>query len=179
MNIISVDCGNTGAIASYYNGNRIIHDMPTFKKKAGRKRVAEGKYKGKMIDKLKTEYDIPEVVNIITSLNHGDFAAIMPLVAVVESIHAHPGQGVTSMFAMGQGYGIIRGIIAALDIPIYLVSPQKWKGHFGLLKQDKDAARIKAIELFPELADQLNLKKHHGRADALLIGEWYRLAKLS
>ena len=42
------------------------------------------------------------------------------------------------------------------------------------MQKTKDASRYKAMQLFPQLADQLNLKKHEGRADALLIAEWRR-----
>lgn len=37
-----------------------------------------------------------------------------------------PGQGVSSMFAFGKGFGIIIGILTANDIEINLVPPQKW-----------------------------------------------------
>ena len=35
-------------------------------------------------------------------------------VACVEKVGAHPGQGVTSMFTFGQGYGYILGVLAVL-----------------------------------------------------------------
>lgn len=38
--------------------------------------------------------------------------------------------------------------------------------------KEKDAARVKAMQLFPQVADQLSRKKDHGRADALLICAW-------
>jgi hypothetical protein len=38
--------------------------------------------------------------------------------------------------------------------------------------KDKDAARFKAQALFPQI--ELHLKKHDGRADALLIAEFAR-----
>ena len=43
-----------------------------------------------------------------------------------------PGQGVTSMFNFGQTFGSIKGICAALNLPIYFVRPSKWKKHFDL-----------------------------------------------
>ena len=39
---------------------------------------------------------------------------------VVEQVNAMPGQGVTSMFNFGQTFGAIKGICAALQLPIFL-----------------------------------------------------------
>lgn len=47
-----------------------------------------------------------------------------------------------------------------------------WKRRFGLIGQDKDAARLLAIQRFPATAFQLQRKKDNGRADALLIALW-------
>ena len=44
-----------------------------------------------------------------------------------------PGQGVTSMFNFGQTFGSIKGICAALSLPIFYVRPAKWKKHFELI----------------------------------------------
>ena len=38
----------------------------------------------------------------------------------------------------------------------------------------KDESRARALELFPAAVDYLRLKKHHGRADALLIADYLR-----
>ena len=50
---------------------------------------------------------------------------------------------------------------------------QRWKKYFGLVKTDKEASRQKALELFPAAARFLSLKKHHGRAEAILIAHYY------
>lgn len=81
-----------------------------------------------------------------------------------------PGQGVTSMFNFGQGYGVIKGVLAGIGVPYKDATPQKWKKACGLIGSDKDAARLLAIELFPDA--ELHLKKHGGRADALLIAKF-------
>jgi len=39
---------------------------------------------------------------------------------VVEHVTAMPGQGVTSMFNFGQSFGVLKGICAALKLPIIL-----------------------------------------------------------
>lgn len=94
-------------------------------------------------------------------------------IIIIEAVHALPGQGVTSMFSFGMGYGVWLGIIAALAVPVEFVSPQTWKKHYSL-GSDKEASRGKALQLFPSQADELKLKKHHGRAEALLLAEFLR-----
>ena len=86
-----------------------------------------------------------------------------------------PKQGVSSSFCFGEGKGMWEGILAALNIPVELVSPQRWKKEIMADQgKDKSAARFKAMALFPSLADQLKLVKHDGRAEALLLAEYGR-----
>ena len=70
-----------------------------------------------------------------------------------------PGQGVTSMFNFGQTFGSIRGICATCSLPIFFVRPSKWKKHFDLIKTSKDASRTKAIEMYPQLSNELSKKR--------------------
>lgn len=87
----------------------------------------------------------------------------------LEKVQAMPGQGVTSMFSFGHSAGIIEGIVVALGIPVTLVTPQSWKKKAALIGKDKDAARTRAIQLYPGIRD-LDLKgKGQALADALLI----------
>jgi hypothetical protein len=74
-------------------------------------------------------------------------------------------------FNFGMSFGQIRGVICAMQIPLYLVSPQKWK-KFYQLDSDKEKSRAKAIQLFPLNADRLTLKKHEGRAEAALLAKF-------
>ncbi|MGL4498487.1 MAG: hypothetical protein ACRCU2_05435 [Planktothrix sp.] len=94
-------------------------------------------------------------------------------IIIIENVHAMPGQGVTSMFSFGMGYGIWLGIIAALSIPVEFVTPQTWKKHYSL-GSDKESSRVTALQLFPSQSENLKLKKHHGRAEALLLAEFLR-----
>ena len=70
-----------------------------------------------------------------------------------------PGQGVTSMFNFGQSFGILKGICAAMQLPIYFVRPAKWKKYFNLINAEKDASRTRAIEIFPLLFIKFIKKK--------------------
>ena len=95
-----------------------------------------------------------------------------PQAAVVERVASMPKQGVASTFKFGMAVGIVHGVLMSNSVPLHLVSPSVWKRHFHLLNTDKDAARAFAIRLYPAVQG-LHLKKHHGRADALLIGDWF------
>jgi crossover junction endodeoxyribonuclease RuvC len=77
-----------------------------------------------------------------------------------------PGQGTRSMFTTGYGMGIWVGILATLEFPYTTVRPQVWKRALRLSK-DKEASRLRAIQLFP--GADLRRKKDHGRAEALLL----------
>ena len=101
------------------------------------------------------------------------FANRKDVLAVLEDVHAMPQQGVSSTFTFGEGKGIWEGILGAFDIPFDLVSPQAWKKEMGLDK-DKNASRAKAVQLFPNLTEQLARVKDDGRAEAILMAEYGR-----
>lgn len=122
--------------------------------------------------------DENKVHNIIP-FNEKDYAyrvsSYIAPICVLEQVHAFTGQGVTSTFNFGKNYGWIRGVLDKARIEIVDVSPQKWKGYFGLSK-DKSAS----IELCKKLYPEANLfrterckKEHDGIAEAILIGRWY------
>ena len=100
------------------------------------------------------------------------------VVVVVEHVNAMPGQGVTSMFNFGQSFGVIKGICAALSLPIYFVRPARWKKHFNLIKTNKDASRTQVIEVYPEISNKLHRKKDSNRADAILIALYFNDTQL-
>ena len=70
-----------------------------------------------------------------------------------------PGQGVTSMFNFGQSFGVLKGVCAAMQLPIFFVRPAKWKKYFDLINSQKDSSRVKAIEMFPKFSSMLISKK--------------------
>jgi crossover junction endodeoxyribonuclease RuvC len=94
-----------------------------------------------------------------------------PDLAIIERVGAMPGQGVSSMFNFGAAYGTVIGVVAALKIPVHFVTPAKWKKHFGL-PADKEAARARALQLWPARAELFARKKDHGRAEAALIARF-------
>ena len=92
-----------------------------------------------------------------------------PSKAIIEKVHAMPGQGVTSMFSFGKNYGFLRGCLISLGIPFDEVTPQTWQKALGCLtKGDKNVSKAKAQQLFP------GIKVTHAIADSLLIAEYLR-----
>ncbi len=141
MKIIGIDPGLSGAIAILENKKVLkFFDMPV---------MSEGK-------KNKRQLNSAQLVNILRENINSNNEEIS---VVVEQVNAMPGQGVTSMFNFGQTFGAIKGVCAALSLPIYFVRPSKWKKHFELINSSKDASRTKVIEMYPHLSDQLSKKK--------------------
>ena len=95
--------------------------------------------------------------------------------ALIELVHAMPGQGVTSMFNFGHNFGMLEGLLIGAGIPYDRVTPQKWQKEFGLYKlpdETKTAKKNRHKELAQELFP--TLKVTHATADALLIAEYCR-----
>ena len=159
MKIIGIDPGLSGGIA-ILKENKVLDlfDMPV---------MSEGK-------KNKRQLNSAQLANLIKkNIKTNEDVAV-----VVEQVNAMPGQGVTSMFNFGQSFGAIKGVCAALEVPIYFVRPSKWKKYFDLINSSKDASRTKVIEMYPTLSEQLSKKKDVNKSDAILIARFFRATRL-
>lgn len=101
----------------------------------------------------------------------GRIRQMKPDLAIVELVHAMPKQGVSSTFKFGSGFGALRGVLAALEVPTHFVPPTAWKKHFRL-GSDKEQARALALRLFPAVGDRFARKRDDGRAEAALIARY-------
>ena len=156
MLIIAIDPGISGAICFFEDGHvKEIIDMPV---------MAEGKKNKQQVNGPQTYNEISKRINKLTKKD---------ITVVIEQVSAMPGQGVTSMFNFGQSFGVIKGICAAMQLPIFFVRPAKWKKYFELINSQKDASRTKAIEMFPKISSILSKKKDSNKADAILIASFY------
>ena len=152
MKKIGIDPGQTGAIAVMEKGLVVqVVDMPVMARTHG---------KGQQVD-------ASSLASELFGIGTGTISEV-----VMEQVGAMPGQGSTSMFNFGEGVGIVKGVLGALQIPVRMVTPQKWKKSAGLSGKDKDAARSLAIQLHPEAAEYLRRKKDVGRADAICIARF-------
>jgi Holliday junction resolvasome RuvABC endonuclease subunit len=91
-----------------------------------------------------------------------------PDFAGIERAGSMPRQGVASAFKYGRAAGTIEAVVACCKVPSVLIEPSKWKRALHL-NSEKEASRQLAIQLFPHAHDRLNLKRHHQRAEAMLI----------
>jgi Holliday junction resolvasome RuvABC endonuclease subunit len=88
-----------------------------------------------------------------------------------EHVGVRPGQGIASSGKFMRAFGAIEAVAQLFSDRVEMVLPQAWKKAMGL-KADKEESLRMARELFPDAL--LNLKKHHGKAEALLIAEYAR-----
>ena len=148
MSIVGIDPGLAGAVAVLDANGTLdaLADTPTLvlKVQRGTRQV----------------YDVPGMAALLRP-----YAGLHVHVCVEES-QPMPGQGSRSMFTTGYGYGLWLGILASLALPYTSVRPSVWKRALALGK-DKETSRLRAMQLFP--GADLRLKKHHGRAEALLL----------
>lgn len=153
MDTIGLDPGLSGALAVLTDEGALLalYDTPMLTLSTSRG--------------TRQEYDIPGLVTLLAP-----YAGLQAHVVLEES-QAMPGQGVRSMWTTGYGFGIWVALLAALQMPHTRIRPAIWKRALGLGK-DKEQARLRAMQLFPT-AD-LRLKKHHGRAESLLLAWWGR-----
>ena len=156
--ILAIDPGSTGCLALLSEqGGYLEHlHMPTIKV-GSKTRVNGAAIKGWLDDECRTKE---------RCITH----------AFIEQVQAMPGQGVSSMFTFGHAAGLVEGVITGAGIPLTLVTPQAWKKHAGLIGSDKDAARSRAVQLFPGVRDLDKKAKGQALADAMLIG-LYGIAK--
>ncbi len=155
--IIGIDPGKKGGLA-VLDGDKIIRLSKTpvgdIKARKAYHTIVQG-------------YDVTGMVALLKG-----FENRYPVV-VIERVHAMPGQGVTSMFTFGQGYGLWLGVCTALNIPIVLVEPREWKEKL-LEKEERKFKKFsceKAKELFPDidLKQGRMINDHDGMAEAILI----------
>jgi crossover junction endodeoxyribonuclease RuvC len=150
MKFMGIDPGAFGAIAILDKDSRelVVIDMPTIKVKRG-----------------------PRVVNqvdahMLADALRGHVTANTS--ALIEKVHAMPGQGVSSMFSFGRAAGIVEGVLAGLSVPFQLIPPATWTKSMRTFG-GKDGSRQRAQELFPDYAHLFARKKDDGRAEAALL----------
>lgn len=163
---IGIDPGLSGAVALYrdprYPAFLVIKDVPTLVLPRG--------------GKSKREVDIPRLwaSTFLPYLPKGNEKEKIRV--WIERVNAMPGQGVSSSFAFGKVYGILLGMIGALEIPYEFVAPQVWKKSLQV-PASKDGARARASQLFPKSAHLWARAKDDGRAEAALIAYYGSLQK--
>ena len=152
MIVIGIDPGCSGALVAMHSSTTIISSllMPTVK--VGSKSRVNGAAISAWIQQLRSEWAHTDRIH-----------------AFLEQVGAMPSQGVSSTFTFGHAAGLVEGVVTGAGIPLTLVTPQAWKKKVGLIGQDKDAARSRAIQLYPGLRELDTKAKGQAIADAILI----------
>lgn len=156
--VIGIDPGITGALALVKVGENddiallSVKDMPTASQKVG--------------SSTKSHIIPAALADILLDWTTHPFEC--PTDVFIESVHAMPGQGVTSMFRFGHSLGLIEGVVGALGLQVHKVQPKEWQALVRVQK-DPDAGRLRASQIFPAETRQFARKMDHNRADAALI----------
>ena len=155
MIFVGIDPGKDGAVVAVNSRGECVRsilaaeDFTIKVTKGGKKNYLEHEM-AKAIDWLNKEHSIRMVV--------------------LEKQQARPGQGSTSMFQTGMGYGLWRGILGALKIPTMVVHPKTWQKQ--VLKDAPGDGKGRAIMVCQQRIPGLDLKPgkrrkpHDGLADA-------------
>lgn len=151
MIVLGVDVGLTGAVAAVHNGHqpRVV-DIPTVE--CGKTRRIDGR----------------ALILLLRELVPADGAAM----AFIEDIHAGMGPGSVARSSIARSRGAVESVLDVARIGCTPVHTATWKRWLGLLKAEKAASRQKALALYPCLAHDLRLAKHHNRAEAVLIAHY-------
>jgi crossover junction endodeoxyribonuclease RuvC len=150
VRVLGIDVGLNGAIALIEAGKLLeVHDMPTVTLERN--------------NKTKRMVNAQALCAVIRGAKAD--------AAYLERLNAMPGQGVTSMFSMGQSLGVVLGILAACEVPTTTIPPRTWQKALDV-PQGKDGSRYRAAQLFPEHADMFSRVKDDGRSDAVLIAAY-------
>ncbi|MDR1133575.1 MAG: hypothetical protein LBL05_05395 [Synergistaceae bacterium] len=150
---IGIDPGINGAIAAISAGSLEVLDLvdtPVI--------TSEGK----------RLYDIGGMADAIRHMSlFGD------AVVILEQAQAMPGQGVSSTFSTGRGFGIWEGVLSALGVPYRTVRPSVWvkKILAGTPGEGKARSLGFAMRMFPgaEITPKGSRKPRDGRGDALCL----------
>jgi len=162
---VGIDVGITGAVAVLNPETNDVrfYDNPVLEVMVGKK--------------FKNVPDSHQMAVILEDIA-ADAEGNENLLVSIENVQAMPGggersMGATSAFSFGMGFGMWLGVLAALRLPHQRIHPAMWKSRcmkgFG---KEKDASRQVAMQHYPRAAKDLNLKKHHGRADALMLARY-------
>lgn len=154
MKVLGLDPGLTGGIALIAGSDLMFAmDMPTIEITS------------------KNSIDARSLVRILAQVGQVDMV-------VIESVNSF-GMGRTSAYNFGEGNGVIRGVLAALERPVTYMRPTAWQKAIGKpTGTGKDWSRNRAAELWPYQADLFSKVKNDGRAEAALIAlAWINLDK--
>lgn len=164
MLVFGIDVGIGGGLAAIGNKVRKAIQMPIFEGTAGG---------------TKSKIDVLGVRDWINRavLEETPPGSVAPIPYVALEIQgAMPGQGVVSMFHLGESYGLLQATIIMAGWNLYQVRPQAWKKVvLAGTQKDKTAAIEYVRTTHPEIDINVGVRKiiyHDGMADAICIADY-------
>ena len=153
---VSIDPGKTGAICKW-NGNQPF-TIVDLKCRKGQRFFGDNE----MAD---MDYELSK---------HGEFAILEGLLSM-----KMPMQSFTHSNTTAVNHGILQALLYSNCFETTMVPPSVWKSKLGLKggKENKNLSIEMALDLYPHMEKFIHLKKHHDRAEALLIGHYYGITK--
>jgi hypothetical protein len=178
--VIGIDPGKTGAMA-VFRGMRLdaVYDTPLMIPKKG----------------AKSQFDLDGMRDFLIHEQEVVKESGADVFVSIEQQHAFPAQGGVGNFTSGSGYYAWLMAFKCLRIPFMAVTAMYWrslifvegesqvlnaeaKSHGEANKMRKAASIIRAQEV-PHAKEFVYLKKHDGRAEAILIGLAARRANIN
>ena len=156
--IIGIDPGLSGGIAVVALDHTKIHAMPTQPVRVG--------------TAIKRTLDMAQIIDIFAEFEDTNTEII------IEAQQSMPNQGVTSSYNNGYHYGLLIGMLLTKYNNVKIVRAKTWKQYYPRLQghtrnEQKDIAREIATELSEDNAHEFVLKKDDGKAEALLLAQYY------
>jgi len=127
-----------------------------------------------------------DIVGVLRWIQMASVTAGVPqntCTVILEIQHPMAKQGVTSMFHLGESYGMLEALPQVMGWNLVQVQPKRWKNEIlaGTTK-DKTAAIQWCLGRYPQLDLNVGIRKvihHDGMADAACIAQygWQELTK--
>ncbi|MCI0422276.1 MAG: hypothetical protein L0312_24115 [Acidobacteria bacterium] len=175
---VGIDPGAEGALAFLCGPLHLAIDIPRLKveikrtKKLNKEQQEATGNKTKVVHGSTTVFDNQAIVDLFRLLKPVRERVI---VAVEEALVQNPRHGRSSPLValkVGWACGMWPLFLLSRGYRAELVKPGIWKPRMGLAGKGKEAARHKAMSMFPKAS--LVRKRDHNRAEALLLAEWMR-----
>lgn len=171
MLYVGIDPGLSGAIGVIDNKDKFlsVFDAPIItQNKSGKKK--------KQLSSNGIVAIISEIIGMAEGIEN-IHVTIEKAIVMPQIQGRNGGQGTVSAFNFGYGAGIYEGVFAAMGVSFNVVFPATWKkevfNNTGL-GANKEFSIILAQQFYPEAKNCLKLKKHDGRAEAILLAGWGR-----
>ena len=151
--MIGIDNGLKGAVAVIQGTEVVVFDMPV---------IIEDKGK-----KTHNRFDDRAMANIVSKYKDLDHFVVL------EAAQAFPKQGGVSNFSTGLGFGIWRGILAALGMKYQIIHPKTWQKVYSIAGDTKGIALQVVKRMYPKVevvGPKGGVKD--GRVDALLMADF-------